>query len=153
VCSKGPTVRSLRSDSRAFSAKAAAKAAASIASDGGGAVLTAEETRTIRHCRTFSTCLPTSCGSPPPARPPALPPVHQAPSPAAVAWPFDLDDDDRASVVVSRRDLFLYTARRAYIRRLHPDWAARPALMRRAASGIFWEGLLLLLHRIGETPA
>jgi hypothetical protein len=24
------------------------------------------ETRTIRHCRTFSTCLPTSCGSPPP---------------------------------------------------------------------------------------
>lgn len=31
MCSKGPTVRSLRSDSRAFSARAAAKAAASIA--------------------------------------------------------------------------------------------------------------------------
>jgi hypothetical protein len=39
---KDPNVRSLRSDSRAFSVRAAAKAAASIASDGGGAVLTAE---------------------------------------------------------------------------------------------------------------
>jgi hypothetical protein len=43
------------------------------------------ETRNIRNCRTFSTCLPTSCGSPPPPLPPSLPPVHQAPSPAAVA--------------------------------------------------------------------
>jgi hypothetical protein len=28
--------------------------------------------------------------------------LHQPPSPAAVAWPFDLDDDS-ASVVVSKR--------------------------------------------------
>jgi hypothetical protein len=44
VCSNGPTARSLRSDSRAFSARAAAKAAASIAiaSGGGGAVLAVE---------------------------------------------------------------------------------------------------------------
>jgi hypothetical protein len=46
---------------------------------GGGAVLTAERPGlfAIRHCRTFSTCLPTDCGSPPPARPPSLHPHHQ----------------------------------------------------------------------------
>jgi hypothetical protein len=57
------------------------------------------ETRTVRHCLTFSTCLPTSCGS----LPPPLPPVQQAPSPDSRcrAWPFDLHDD--VSVVVSKR--------------------------------------------------
>jgi hypothetical protein len=34
--------------------------------------------------------------------PPSLLHVQQAPSPAAVAWPFDLDDDG-ASVVVAKR--------------------------------------------------
>jgi hypothetical protein len=40
--------------------------------------------------------LPAAVASPPP-----LLPVQQAPSPAAVAWPFDLHDD--VSVVVSKR--------------------------------------------------
>jgi hypothetical protein len=94
VCSKDPTVRSLRSDSRAFSARAAAKAAASIASDGGGAVLTAERPGLFDIVVFF---LPFSL---PAAVPPPLSPVHQAPSPAAGAWPCGLDDDS-ASVVVT----------------------------------------------------
>jgi hypothetical protein len=100
VCSKYPTVRSLRSDSRAFSARAAAKAAASIAPDGGGAVLTAERPGLFDIVVLFPlVSLPVAV--PPPPLPASC--AHQAPSPAAVAWPFDLDDDDSASVVVSKR--------------------------------------------------
>ena len=73
MCSKGPTVRSLRSDSRAFSARAAAKAAASIAPDGGGAVLTAERPGLFDIVVLFPLAsLPVAVAPRPPSPPPCL---------------------------------------------------------------------------------
>jgi hypothetical protein len=104
VCSNGPTACSLRSDSRAFSARAApAKAADSIAApDGGGAVMTAERPGLFDIVALFPlVCLPAAVApSRPP--PPCLLCIKRPRLLPSLGPSFDLDDDC-ASVVVSKR--------------------------------------------------